>query len=275
MSDARAAAPLWRVAVTHDDIDGSVHAALGRAGFVAVSCPVLVEGPAPDQPRLETAARRLKTYDMVICSSARSVRALMAARLSSEALAKEGGSKWPSGPRVAAVGSVTAAALVEAGATDPVVAETFTAKALWEKLQTLGAWRGMDVLVATVAGGRRDLIDGLIATGANVTELETYAMTPRSADDIRKDWNKARPDALILGSAATAQTLLDAIGVASIHDLRAVVPIGPTTAAVLTDRGIATAPPPQATFNAVIDRLVALRSKACPDEVGPVPTKLG
>ena len=119
MSDARAAAPPWRVAVTHDDIDGSVFAALGRAGFAAASCPVLIEGPAPDQQRLETAARKLQTYDMVICSSARSVRALIQAR----------GSKWPSGPRVAAVGSVTAAALVDAGATDPVVAETFTAKA--------------------------------------------------------------------------------------------------------------------------------------------------
>ena len=33
----------WRVAVTHDDIDRSVHAALERAGFVAVSCPVMTE----------------------------------------------------------------------------------------------------------------------------------------------------------------------------------------------------------------------------------------
>ena len=102
-----------------------MYAALERAAFVAVSCPVMIEAAAPDQQRLETAARQLHSYDMVICSSARSVRALVAAR----------GSKWPSGPRVAAVGSVTATALVEAGAVDPLVAETFTARALWEKLQ--------------------------------------------------------------------------------------------------------------------------------------------
>ena len=159
------------MAVTHDDIDRSVYAALERAAFVAVSCPVMIEAAAPDQQRLEAAARQLHSYDMVICSSARSVRALVAAR----------GSKWPSGPRVAAVGSVTATALVEAGAVDPLVAETFTARALWEKLQTLGSWRGMDVLVATVDGGRRDLIDGLTAAGAKVTELEAYRMLPRSA----------------------------------------------------------------------------------------------
>ncbi|MEO7135594.1 MAG: uroporphyrinogen-III synthase, partial [Vicinamibacterales bacterium] len=78
----------WRVAVTHDDIDRSVYAALERAAFVAVLCPVMIEAAAPDQQRLDTVARHLHSYDMVICSSARSVRALIDAR----------GSKWPSGP---------------------------------------------------------------------------------------------------------------------------------------------------------------------------------
>lgn len=255
MTDARAAAPIWRVAVTHDDIDRSVHAALERAAFVAVSCPVMIETAAPDRGRLDEAARKLHRYDMVICSSVRSVRALVAAR----------GSKWPSGPRVAAVGSVTAAALVDAGAVDPVIADTFTAKALWQKLQTLGSWRGMDVLVATVEGGRRDLIDGLCAAGAKVTELEAYRMVPRSADHIRKDWNAARPDALLLGSAATAHVLIDALGAPALDALRAVVPIGPTTAAALAERGVLASPPPQATYPAVISKLVSLRAQACRD----------
>lgn len=261
MSDTRSAAPPWRVAVTHDDTDRSVHAALERAGFVAISCPVMVEAAAPDRARLDAAARRLHSYDMVICSSARGVRALVAAR----------GSKWPSGPRVAAVGSVTAAALIDAGAVDPVVAETFTAKALWEKLRALGSWRGMDVLVATVEGGRRDLIDGLLAVGAKVTELEAYRMLPRRAADIRREWKEARPDALLLGSAATAHTLIDAIGVTSIRALRAVVPIGPTTAAALAERGIIAEPPSQATFPAVIAKLLATRAmtgKLDPSKVG-------
>ena len=246
----------WRVAVTHDDTDRSVYAALERAGFVAVSCPVMIEAAAPDQRRLEAAARRLHSYDMVICSSARSVRALVAAR----------GSKWPSGPRVAAVGSVTATALVDAGAVDPLVAETFTAKALWEKLQALGSWRGMDVLVATVEGGRRDLIDGLSAAGAKVTELEAYRMLPRSVRDIQKDWKTGRPDALILGSAATAHTLIEAIGVPAILALRVVVPIGPTTAAALAEHGIVAEPPAQATYPAVIAMLASLRTRACLDK---------
>jgi uroporphyrinogen-III synthase len=257
MLDLMGRSSRWRVAVTHDDIDRSVYAALERAGFVAVSCPVMVEAAAPDRQRLEDAARKLQGYDMVICSSVRSVRALIAAR----------GSKWPSGPRVAAVGSVTAAALIDAGAVDPLVADTFTAKALWEKLQTLGSWRGMDVLVATVEGGRRDLIDGLLAVGAKVTELEAYRMLPRSAGDIRKEWKAARPDALILGSSATAITLIDAVGVAAIRALRVVVPIGPTTAAALAERGIIAAPPREATYPAVIAQLRCAASafRACRD----------
>ena len=254
MSDARSPAPAWRVAVTHDDIDRSVHAALERAGFVAVSCPVMNEAAAPDRAALDAAARRLQTFDMVICSSVRSVRALVSAR----------GSKWPSGPRVAAVGSVTAAALVEAGAVDPLIADTFTARALWEKLQALGSWRGMDVLVATVAGGRRDLIDGLTAAGAKVTELEAYRMVPRSASDIRGDWAAAHPDALILGSAATAHALIEAIALHSLRALRIVVPIGPTTAAALAEHGIVAEPPPQATYPSVISKLIAVRAQACP-----------
>lgn len=259
----------WRVAVTHDDIDGSVHAALESAGFLPVSCPVLQQGPAPDARRLEIEARRLEAYDWVICSSVRGVQALSAAR----------GSPFPSRTRTAAVGSVTAAAMIAAGAVEPIVAGTFTAAALWEKLKTVEAWPGRRVLVATVAGGRRDLIDGLIAAGANVTELEAYLMMPRDAADIRANWADVHPDAVILGSAATAAHLVDAVGVDALSELRLIVPIGPTTATALRERGIAASPPPQATFAAVIARLVSMRDRSAadedrarvnPEELGPV-----
>lgn len=256
MTDAQPVGPRWRVAVTHDDIDGSVRAALAAAGFTAVPCPVMHQGPPPDRNQLEAAARDLERYDWVICSSVRSVRALSIAR----------GTDWPQQPRTAAVGAITAQAMVAAGAREPVRAEMFTAQALWEKLQPMDRWRDRRVLVTTVAGGRRDLIDGLIAAAANVTEIEAYTMVGREAADIRKDWEEARPDAVILGSAATAAHLIDAVGIDAIRRLRSIVPIGPTTAAVLGARGITAAPPAQATFAAVIDRLVSLRDQARPDD---------
>jgi uroporphyrinogen-III synthase len=242
--------PPWRVAVTHDDIDGSVPAGLEAAGFIAVSCPVTIEGPAADQPRLETLARSLERYDWVICSSVRGVRALSKAR----------GAPWPMQTRAASVGAVTAQAMIAAGARQPIYADTFNVNALWEKLQRLASWHCRKVLVITVAGGRRELIDGMISAGASVTEVEAYTMSQRSADDIRKDWADARPDAVILGSAATAKHLIDAIGVEPMRQLRAVVPIGPTTASALRDLGIDAEPPQQATFAAAIARLTSVRA---------------
>jgi uroporphyrinogen-III synthase len=56
------------------------------------------------------------------------------------------------------------------------------------------------------------------------------------------------------------------IGVPAIVALRAVVPIGPTTAAALAEHGLIAEPPPQATFPAVIAMLASLRTRACLDK---------
>ena len=243
------AMPRWRVAVTRDDKgEDSVAAALQRAGFIAVVVPVLVEAPAPDAERLATVARQIESFDWIICASQRAVRAISDAR----------GSRWPSHPRTAAVGPVTAAAMRDAGASDPIVAERFTAKAVWEKLRPLDSWRGRRILVTTTAGGRRDVIDGLRSAGADVTELEAYAMHPRTRDDIQRDWRAAMPDAAIIGSAETARRLVDAIGIAALQDLESIVPIGPTTADVLAAMGISAEPPERATFADAVEKLKSL-----------------
>jgi uroporphyrinogen-III synthase len=238
-----------RVAVTRDDKgEDSVSAAVEKAGFIAVPVPVLIEGPAPDSRKLTTVARELESFDWIICASQRAVRAITQAR----------GARWPAQPRTAAVGPVTADAMRAAGASDPIVAERFTAKAVWEKLQPLDAWRGRRVLVTTVAGGRRDVIDGLRSRGATVTELEPYTMIKRSETDIRRDWFAGSPDAVILGSAQTAIQLINSVGVETIRNLKAVVPIGPTTAEGLAMLGIHAEPPAQATFAAAVEKLQSL-----------------
>jgi uroporphyrinogen-III synthase len=214
--------------------------------------PILIEGPAPDRERLVSIARELERYDWVICSSTRAVRALSSAR----------GAAFPAAVRTAAVGPSTADALVRAGAVAPVVADVYNAEALWQHLRSVDAWHQRRVVVATVAGGRRELIDGLRRAGAEVTELEAYTMVPRSADAIRADWAAANPDALIAGSAAAAQHLIEAIGVDAIQELKAVVPIGPTTAAALRAAGIGATPAARATFASAYERLAALARAA-------------
>lgn len=251
MTLARSDAPPWRVAVTRDEpAERPLHAALEAAGFRPFPCPVMIEAPAPNRARLDAVARDLESYDWIICSSPRGVRALNAAR----------GSPWPSRPRTAAVGSVTAAALIAAGTFAPVVADTFGAVALWTRLQPLEAWSEKRVLIVTVAGGRRELVDAIRGEGGTVDEVEAYAMVPRPPEDVRHDWALGRADALILASPSSVKHLLAAIGRPALDRLKAIVPIGHTTAAAIAAAGLHGDPPRQATFTAVVERLIALRT---------------
>ena len=244
----------WRVAVTRDeDANGPWHLALKEAGFEPIAMPIVIEGPPPEPARLEASAKTLSAYDWVICASARSVRALSEAR----------GSPFPEGPRTAAVGVVTAAAMRAAGARDPICAETAGAKALWDRLRGEDTWAGRRVLIATVPGGRRELIDGLRGAGASVDAIDCYAMQARPADQIKRDWTAARPDAALLASPSTVLHLVDAIGVEALRALKAIVPIGMTTAGALASIGIDSVPPATATFEAVVEELVA-RAKVDP-----------
>jgi len=235
--------------VTRDDKgDTSLSAALERAGFTAVSVTVLTEGPPPDPERLAGIAGDLESFDWIVCGSVRAVRAIRSAR----------GSEWPSRLRTAAVGPVTAAAIRDAAGAEPIVGSIFTAKSLWERLKPIGDWHNQRVLVTTVDDGTRDLIDGLRSVNARVTEVEPYSMIKRPESDVRADWFHARPDAVILGSAKTAIRLIECVGLDEIANLKAVVPIGPTTAAGLERLGIHAEPPEQATFAAAVQKLRSL-----------------
>jgi uroporphyrinogen-III synthase len=250
------AAP-WRVAVTRDeDANGPWHLALKEAGFDPIAMPIVIEGPPPEPLRLATSAEHLSDYDWVICASARSVRALSEAR----------GAQFPVGPRAAAVGAVTAAAMRAAGAQDPIIADNAGARALWDRLRDEDSWAGRRVLIATVPGGRQELIDGLRAAGANVDAIDCYSMQARSAEEIARQWDMAQPDAALLASPSTVRQLLAAIGVEGLKKLQAIVPIGFTTATTLLDVGIEAEPPAIATFEAVVEQLVKLRSQASPGE---------
>lgn len=241
----------WRVAVTRDDEgEAAVRRALESAGFDAVSCPVIVEGPAPDPQRLRAVSRDLEHYDWVVCASVRSVRALAAAR----------GARWPRKLRTAAVGKATAAAMREAGATEPVVGEAFNATALWETLRPLDAWEGRRVLLPGVAAGRRELVDGLRSHGAIVTEVEAYTMTARPYDAIRTDWLHADPDAVILGSPTTVRRLIEAVGADALRELKAIIAIGPTTQRALTEAALSSRMPREATFLSAVEELRNLAS---------------
>jgi uroporphyrinogen-III synthase len=239
MSSTSARAHPWRVAVTREaEGDDALRAALVAQGFEPIWCAVLEEGP-PGEPRaLERAALAIERHDWVVCASRRAVAALMRAR----------GSRWPAGVRTAAVGPRTAAALLEAGAhPPPVVAAREGAEALWQVLESEDRWIGRRVLVPTVPGGLRILAVRLREAGARVHEVEAYTMRPRPPADIRADWDRAEPHAVLATSPSAVRSLARAVGVTALKGLRAVVAVGPTTAAALAELGVDHTTAPRAT----------------------------
>ena len=245
---------IWRAAVTSDEGPaGRLHAALSQFHFEPVSCAVMIESPPADAAPLIDAAADLERYDWIVCASARSVTALSRAR----------GRPWPPRLRTAAVGRRTAAAIADTGVeVTPVVGETDGAEALWRVLQSQDQWSGRNVLVPTVAGGLRILADHLSGAGAIVDEVEAYRMEPRETRLIQADWELARPDAVVMASPSTANGLVDAVGVAAMEKVRAVVAIGPTTSAALAALGVPHTVSPRADAEAIARHLAGIRDRA-------------
>lgn len=240
----------WRVAVTRDESsDGPLSRALRAEGLDPIHCPVVETAPPSDVESLHRAANTLEQYDWIVFASQRAVAAIVANRQK----------PWPKNVRTAAVGRRTAAALTDAGADPaPVTAPESGADALWSVLEPLEKWPGKRVLAPGVEGGRRSIIDGLIAAGANVTVVEAYRMRPCAPDEIARRWRELAPDAAVVASPSAARALLDAIGRDALASLPAIITIGPTTAAAFDAHGLRSEVSAEADFTAVA-RLVAER----------------
>ena len=240
----------WRVAVTRDEnSDGPLSRALRAEGLEPVHCPVVETAPPADIEFLHRAANTLEQYDWIVFANQRAVATIVANRQK----------PWPRGVPTAAVGRRTAAALIDAGADPaPVVAPESGADALWAALEPLEDWRGKRVLLPAVEGGRRSIVDGLIAAGANVTVVEAYRMRPCPPDEIARRWRELAPDVAVVASPSAAKALVDAIGRDALASLPAIITIGPTTAAAFDAQGIRSEVSPEADFTAVA-RLVAER----------------
>jgi uroporphyrinogen-III synthase len=240
------------VAVTRDEAaDGPLSQALSALGLVPVPCPCTIEGPPDDETAFRAAAAQLDTYDWVVCASTRAVNALTTARQAAP---------WPRGLRSAAVGHRTAASLLQAGADPaPIVAPESGAEALWAALRDLDTWAGRRVLLPAVTAGRRDLVDGMRRAGADVHLVEAYRMVPRAHDAVRADWLRAAPDAAVFGSPSAVDTLVAAVGPDALRRLRAIVAVGPTTAAAIAAHGMEASVAVRADFRAAARALAAAR----------------
>src|SRR5262245_15329324 len=142
---------LRRVVVTRDEsLDGPLSSALIRRGLEPVACTVVSEVPAPEPEVLERAAASLEKYNWLVVASQRAVTAVMTARH---------GRPLPPKLRTAAVGERTAAALIAAGAAQPITAESAGAMALIAELRDADRWPGRRVVLPRAFEGGRELAD--------------------------------------------------------------------------------------------------------------------
>ncbi len=181
----------------------------------------VVEAPAIRIEPLAVELPPLAGYDLLCLTSPNGVRRLLELVPDARALA---------GPRIAAIGPGTAAALRAGGIEPDVVPERSVAEGLVEALEGVAVDRA---LLARGEEGRDVLPDALRARGAEVDVLALYHTVPEPLDDDARTAALAADD-LVFASASAVRAFHSAAGTL---DGPRLVSIGPATSEALRALG--------------------------------------
>jgi uroporphyrinogen-III synthase/uroporphyrinogen III methyltransferase/synthase len=191
--------------------------------------------PPADPGPLDAALRGLARFDWAAFASAtaveRTVERLRALGLDPAALGRLA---------LAAVGPATASCLARAVRAPDVVPAEAKGEALAAALA--GRVRGKRVLVPRPAEGRPELVEGLVAAGADVVAVEAYRTLPAPPEAMAPlaRWLEAGEVAAVaFASPSAVQAVVAGLGRARAPLLRraALAAIGPTTADALRAAG--------------------------------------
>lgn len=237
------------IVVTRDETtEGTLTRALRRLGHDVVHWPVLRIGPPADARALERVRKQLTSFDWIVFPSRNAVTALGTAPKRSRTRK----------PRVAAVGTATAAACRRAGWTVDLVPRHATAVQLL--IELAGRIRkGQRVLLPQGSRALPTLATGLAKLGARVHTVESYSNEPAPLDarersraalaaraaraTVRARKGSERIAAITFASPSAVEGLERALGSRTFRALLArspAVAIGPTTASALSARRIPT-----------------------------------
>ncbi len=246
-----------RILITRPRNQSSALATLLEAqGATPVLIPTIEIAPPTSYCALDAALTTLRTYDLLIFTSA-NAPAAFAARARHLNL-------QPHPKRIAAIGPATAAAIQAAGlqTDDPhillppkYIAESF-AQTIIETLLPHAPNSEMLLVRAAVA---RDLLpEALTAAGATITIAGAYRtiIPPGSIPELQSLFATHPPDAITFTSASTAQnlaTLLEAANLV-IPPATALASIGPITSRTMRDLGL---PPTLEAAEATLPALAA------------------
>jgi uroporphyrinogen III methyltransferase/synthase len=228
-------------------------------GAEALIIPSIVLGPPDDEVALAEALApaRLAGTDWVVFTSANGVAHTW------RALGAPKGANALPGARVAVVGPVTLAALVEHGGEAELVATESRGEGLARQLLpklTATDGRAPRVLILRAEEASPALPEALLAAGVRVDVVAAYRTRPsiEGAREIARRLVAGEIDVVVFSSGSTVAAVCDALGTGAREELEKVTVacIGPVTAADASARGLRVdVVPASPTFLAVVRAL--------------------
>jgi uroporphyrinogen III methyltransferase / synthase len=251
-----------RIAVTRpaEQAEPWVRALRGAGAAVEVA-PLLRIEPIAASAELEAAFARLRSYDLLLLTSANAMR-LLATRA-----AARGADLRALRARVYCVGPATAAAARSAGLAVEALPERHDAEGLLALLAREAPLRGRRVLLPRAARGRDVLPEGLASAGALVDVVSLYRTLPDTAAAAALGARVARGelDALTFASPSAARAFAAGLSEPARAAARRtiVAALGPVTAKALRAAGLAPdVMPERAEAGALIEALAeAVRAR--------------
>lgn len=235
---------------------------LAEAGAEVITFPTIRIAPLEDWTATDQHIARLAHFQWVVFTSANGV-AVFWERL--RAVGKD--ARYVGQCKVAAVGPVTAKALVDRGIYPDYMPETYMAEAVAEGLAGLGV-DGQNILLAQASHARPELANALGRAGAKVTALPLYMTLPagEKKDEVLALLLAGCVDCVTFGSSSSVESFLGLIGTNILSQLPNLkfACIGPVTAATLEKAGLEChIVPAEATIPALVAALREVLQNDC------------
>jgi uroporphyrinogen III methyltransferase/synthase len=206
---------------------------LAAAGAEVIEMPATRIEPC-DLAGLRDALGDIAAFDWIVFTSQNAVQvawdALRAMGLDARAFA---------GVKIAAVGPMTADALLQRGLAVDVVPERFVAEGLLDALRSREDVRGARVLYVAGEGARKTLERGLIGAGASVERVTAYrsVVDGTDADSLKTRLDRGDVDLATFTSASSVRAFVDLVGAERARRVPA-ASIGPITTEAARDAGL-------------------------------------
>lgn len=209
---------------------------LRSLGAEVMEIPTISIKPLENHQAIHDMLKNLGTYEHYVFTSVNGVEVFM------ETLGAAGKDlRWiPATATITAVGAATAKALEAKGLTVTHVPEVFTGEGILEALKPI-VRKGEKVVIPRAEIGRPQLVEGLKALGADVTEVPLYeTVVPKADEELLKELATQPPQWATFTSGSTVHNLMQMLqeaGQTFPGETRIAV-IGPVTASAVAEHGL-------------------------------------